>query len=66
MSFGCLTGMACLQLILAIDYCHRKGIANRDIKLDNTLLAPNPQSDDLPLLKLCGAFQCSCVLRDVP
>jgi hypothetical protein len=26
------------QLILAVDYCHRKGVANRDIKLENTLL----------------------------
>jgi len=27
------------QLILAVDYCHKKGVANRDIKLENTLLA---------------------------
>jgi len=27
------------QLILAVDYCHSKGVANRDIKLENTLLA---------------------------
>lgn len=26
------------QLILAIDYCHRRGVANRDIKLENCLL----------------------------
>jgi hypothetical protein len=26
------------QLVLAVDYCHRKGVA-RDIKLENTLLA---------------------------
>jgi serine/threonine-protein kinase SRK2 len=26
------------QLILAVDYCHKKGVANRDIKLENLLL----------------------------
>lgn len=26
-------------MILAVDYCHKKGVANRDIKLENTLLA---------------------------
>ena len=26
------------QLLLAVDYCHRLGVANRDIKLDNVLL----------------------------
>lgn len=38
------------QLIVALDYCHRKfGIVNRDIKLENTLLGTGP----VPLLKLC-------------
>ncbi|GMH35591.1 hypothetical protein BSKO_03459 [Bryopsis sp. KO-2023] len=36
------------QLIFAVNYCHHMGVANRDIKLDNTLL-----SDDQRLLKLC-------------
>jgi serine/threonine protein kinase len=26
------------QLMLAVDYCHKKGVANRDIKLENILL----------------------------
>lgn len=26
------------QLALAVDFCHKKGVANRDIKLENTLL----------------------------
>jgi serine/threonine-protein kinase SRK2 len=40
------------QLILAVDYCHRKGVANRDIKLENTLLHIVPQLPR-PLLKIC-------------
>jgi serine/threonine-protein kinase SRK2 len=37
------------QLVIGLDYCHRMGVVNRDIKLENTLLdgAPNP------LLKIC-------------
>jgi serine/threonine protein kinase len=27
-----------LQLVLGVDYCHRRGITNRDMKLQNTLL----------------------------
>eukprot|EP01025_Chloroclados_australasicus_P025094 TRINITY_DN2508_c0_g2_i1.p1 TRINITY_DN2508_c0_g2~~TRINITY_DN2508_c0_g2_i1.p1 ORF type:complete len:355 (-),score=41.31 TRINITY_DN2508_c0_g2_i1:3034-4098(-) len=37
------------QLIVAIDYCHKMGIVNRDIKLENTLLDGSKK----PLLKLC-------------
>jgi len=37
------------QLIVAIDYCHRMGVANRDIKLENTLLDGSVR----PLLKIC-------------
>ena len=36
------------QLIITVDYCHRKGIANRDIKLQNLLLDGNGE-----LLKVC-------------
>ncbi|GAB4817033.1 hypothetical protein N2152v2_004079 [Parachlorella kessleri] len=36
------------QIILAIDYCHRMGVANRDIKLENTLLDGSAR----PLVKL--------------
>lgn len=37
------------QLMVALDYCHRMGVSNRDIKLENTLLDHNSP----PLLKLC-------------
>ncbi|KAL6778756.1 hypothetical protein ACKKBG_A04765 [Auxenochlorella protothecoides x Auxenochlorella symbiontica] len=36
------------QLIVGIDYCHRMGVASRDIKLENTLLDGSPR----PLIKL--------------
>ncbi len=26
------------QLVVGVDYCHKRGVANRDIKLENTLL----------------------------
>lgn len=37
------------QLIIGLDYIHRKGIANRDIKLENTLI----EGEEWPLLKIC-------------
>jgi serine/threonine-protein kinase SRK2 len=39
------------QLMLAVDYCHRKGVADRDIKLENVLLRQDPSTGE-PLLKL--------------
>ena len=36
------------QIILAVDYCHRMGVASRDIKLENTLLTGGSR----PLVKL--------------
>lgn len=30
------------QLILAVDFCHKMGVVNRDIKLENILLASSP------------------------
>ncbi|KAL3132801.1 hypothetical protein ABBQ38_006728 [Trebouxia sp. C0009 RCD-2024] len=38
------------QLITGVDFCHQMGIANRDIKLENTLLM---DLSDRPVLKLC-------------
>lgn len=37
------------QLILAVDYCHRKGVASRDIKCENVLLV---KGHKLPIVKL--------------
>lgn len=39
------------QLILGMDYCHKKGVCSRDIKLENTLLVLQPNKK--PLLKMC-------------
>lgn len=38
------------QLITGLDFCHQMGIANRDIKLENTLLSDRSA---WPVLKLC-------------
>jgi serine/threonine protein kinase len=38
------------QLIIGLDYCHRRGVVNRDIKLENTLL--QVRSNKLGLLTL--------------
>eukprot|EP00878_Enallax_costatus_P002756 GHUV01002946.1.p1 GENE.GHUV01002946.1~~GHUV01002946.1.p1 ORF type:complete len:495 (+),score=188.21 GHUV01002946.1:1356-2840(+) len=40
------------QLVVGVDYCHRRGVANRDIKLENTLLQEVPRLP-LPLAKIC-------------
>jgi serine/threonine protein kinase len=37
------------QLICAVDYMHHKGVVNRDIKLENSLLTNHVK----PLLKIC-------------
>jgi len=38
------------QLIVAVDYCHRKGVSSRDIKCENILLN---YGNHFPIVKLC-------------
>lgn len=38
------------QLIFGLEYCHRRGVANRDVKLENVLLQSGLR---VPLVKLC-------------
>jgi serine/threonine protein kinase len=37
------------EMVTAVDYCHRLGIVNRDIKLDNLMLDTSAE----PTLKIC-------------
>ena len=37
------------EMVTAVDYCHRLGIVNRDIKLDNLMLDTSAD----PTLKIC-------------
>lgn len=42
------------QLILAVEYCHKMNICNRDIKLDNILLDKSTRGrPDWPIMKIC-------------
>lgn len=41
------------QIMLALDYCHKMGVANQDIELENTLL-DSTKLDHNPLIKLCN------------
>ncbi|GMH40445.1 hypothetical protein BSKO_08349 [Bryopsis sp. KO-2023] len=38
------------QLIFGLEYCHRRGVVNRDVKLENVLLQSGLR---VPLVKLC-------------
>ncbi|KAF6250539.1 kinase-like domain-containing protein [Scenedesmus sp. NREL 46B-D3] len=40
------------QMMIAVDYCHKKGVTNRDIKLENILLH-HMQGRALSIVKLC-------------
>ena len=51
------------QLILAVDYCHRMGVANRDIKLENVLLGGDKKS---PVIKLTDFGFCKSDMDSIP
>jgi serine/threonine-protein kinase SRK2 len=40
------------QIILGLDFCHRKDVAHRDIKLDNILVFDNDKFPEWPFVKL--------------
>ena len=39
------------QLISGVDYCHSKGVAHRDLKLENALI--DNSHNNTPRLKIC-------------
>jgi len=52
------------QLVLAVDYCHRMQVVNRDIKLQNTLLDGNKE---WPMLKICDfGYSKHCIADSKP
>ena len=50
------------QLIVGLDYCHRMGVVNRDIKLENTLLDASPK----PLVKITDFGYCKASNDSLP
>jgi serine/threonine-protein kinase SRK2 len=50
------------QLIVGLDYCHRMGVVNRDIKLENTLLDASPR----PLVKITDFGYCKASNDSLP
>lgn len=50
------------QLIIAVDFCHRKGVVNRDIKLENVLLHEAPGTS-VPFVKIAdfGFSKADCM-----
>eukprot|EP00955_Chlamydomonas_euryale_P031465 330594-Chlamydomonas_euryale.AAC.10 len=52
------------QLIMALDYCHSKGVVNRDMKLENTLL--QAMSNKVLLVKVCDFGYSKAVDQSLP
>ena len=51
------------QLVLAVDYCHRMGVAHQNIKLENVLLGAPKKN---PIIKLTGFSFSKSVLDSTP
>lgn len=51
------------QLAIALEFCHNRGIANRDVKLENILV--DDKNSPMPLIKICD-FGYSKVMIFVP
>mmetsp|Transcript_10857 Transcript_10857/g.32543 ORF Transcript_10857/g.32543 Transcript_10857/m.32543 type:complete len:344 (+) Transcript_10857:974-2005(+) len=53
----CLTEVQALwmfqQTIIATDFCHKLGVANRDLKLENMLLDCDGSTGRRPMIKIC-------------
>eukprot|EP00882_Tetradesmus_deserticola_P016165 GHRQ01017244.1.p1 GENE.GHRQ01017244.1~~GHRQ01017244.1.p1 ORF type:complete len:210 (+),score=71.23 GHRQ01017244.1:310-939(+) len=52
------------QLMIGLDYCHQRGVVNRDVKLNNMLVQVFPHTPRPPVLKIadfgyCKAYQAS-------
>lgn len=50
------------QLLVGLDYCHKMGVVNRDIKLENTLLDGSPK----PLVKITDFGYCKSDKESLP
>lgn len=53
------------QLVLAVDFCHRKGMAPRDIRLGSIFLINRPELP-LPTVKLCDFGYSQCDSNSAP
>ncbi len=47
------------QLIIGLDYCHRRGVVNRDIKLENTLLQVRQMHGQRREATVCVLHMCA-------
>lgn len=55
------------QLMIAVDYCHKRHVASRDIKCENLLLHYHDPNSRCPLLKLCDfGYSCRRVVQTDP
>lgn len=58
------------QLIIGVEYCHKRGVANRDIKLENTLLQVRfmnvaKYSEPIEVVRMKILRCCLCLFKSV-